>query len=288
MPELPEVMALAEYVEERSAGRTVERVDVVSVQVLKTFDPAVTELCGQPITAVTRHGKFLDVVAGELHLVLHMARAGWIQYREAFSAKAVAAPPRRGPLALRVVLDDGSGFDITEQGSTKRLAAYVVRDPLQVPGVAALGDDPLTGSLTRHRLGELAAASRGRLKTFLTNQRIIAGIGNAYSDEILHTARLSPYLMASSLDGERLERLHTAMGEVLGDAVDRARGVAAKGLKAEKKAGLRVHGRSGEACPVCGDVIRSVIFADSSLQYCPTCQTGGHVLADRRLSRLLK
>ncbi|KRV51413.1 DNA lyase [Wenjunlia vitaminophila] len=289
MPELPEVQALAEYLDDRVTGHTVARLEVLSVAVLKTYDPPPPALQGRRVVRVTRHGKFLDVAADHdgLHLVLHLARAGWIQYRDAFPAPT--GPRRgRGPLALRLVLDDESGFQLTEQGTTKGAAAYLVTDPAEVPGVAGLGVDPLTDVLTAEHLGELAAGSRHRLKTFLTDQRVLAGVGNAYSDEILHTARLSPYLMASSLDPERLHRLHAAVRDVLGAAVDRARGVAARNLKAEKKTGLRVHGRAGEPCPVCGDTIRSVVFADSSLEYCPTCQTGGRPLADRRLSRLLR
>ncbi|MCP2308342.1 Fpg/Nei family DNA glycosylase [Kitasatospora paracochleata] len=284
MPELPEVQALAERMTAACAGRTLARVDVLSVQVLKTFDPPVQALLGRAVAEVGRYGKFLDLAtAGGPHLVLHLARAGWVHPRESFPAKP---PSRRGPLALRLVLDDGSGFDITEQGTTKRLAAYVVADPQQVPGIARLGVDALAA--TPEQLAELTRAARQRLKTFLTDQTALAGIGNAYSDEVLHSAKLSPYAMAASLDEEQLARLHAAIGQVLHRALEHARAAPPGGLKAEKKAGLAVHGRAGERCPVCGDTVRSVNFADSSLQYCPTCQTGGRVLADRRLSRLLK
>ncbi|MER5865979.1 DNA-formamidopyrimidine glycosylase family protein [Kitasatospora sp. NPDC002040] len=289
MPELPEVQALAERIAEACEGRTVQRVDVLSIQVLKTFDPPVTALHGQPVSSVTRHGKFLDLLAGDgPHLVLHLARAGWIRHRASFTDRPGGARPGRGPQALRLVLDDGSGFDVTEQGTTKRLAAYVVTDPQLVPGVARLGLDPLGPDFTGERLAGLAAAQRHRLKTFLTDQAVLAGIGNAYSDEILHEARLSPYALAPALTGEQLGRLHTAVRQVLTAALERARATTADALKAEKKAGLAVHGRAGERCPRCGDTVRSVNFAESSLQYCPSCQTGGRVLADRRLSRLLK
>lgn len=287
MPELPEVQALAERMTAACTDRTIARVEVLSIQVLKTFDPPVHALHGQGVSEVGRHGKFLDLrTDAGLHLVLHLARAGWVHERASFPAKP---PSRRGPLALRLVLDDGSGFDVTEQGTTKRLAAYVVADPQQVPGIARLGVDPLSDAFTVERLAELAGGARNRLKTFLTDQTLIAGIGNAYSDEILHEARLSPYAMANALDEDQLGRLFAAVGSVLGDALERARTVAATdGLKSEKKSGLAVHGRAGEPCPRCGDTVRSVNFADSSLQYCPTCQTGGRTLADRRLSRLLK
>ncbi len=287
VPELPEVQALAERMTADCAGRTLTRMDVLSVQVLKTFDPPAHALHGQAVTGVGRHGKFLDLATADgLHLVLHLARAGWIRHRGSFPDRP---PSRRGPLALRLVLDDGSGFEVTEQGTTKRLAAYVVTDPLAVPGVARLGVDPLGGEFTAEMLAGLTSGVRKRLKTLLTDQAVLAGIGNAYSDEILHAARLSPYALAASLDGEQLGRLYAGIREVLSGALERARTVAgADGLKAEKKAGLAVHGRAGERCPRCGDTVRSVNFADSSLQYCPTCQTGGRMLADRRLSRLLK
>ncbi len=165
---------------------------------------------------------------------------------------------------------------------------YVVHDPQEVPGIARLGPDPLAGDFDRDVFAALLAAERRQIKGVLRDQSVIAGIGNAYSDEILHVARVSPFKLASSFDEEQVTQLHAAVVDTLREAVGRAHGVAAGKLKAEKKSGLRVHGRAGEPCPVCGDTIRSVSFADSSLEYCPTCQTGGKPLADRRLSRLLK
>jgi formamidopyrimidine-DNA glycosylase len=287
VPELPEVEALANFLTERAAGRFVARVDVAAVSVLKTYDPPVTALGGMELRAVARHGKFLDLDASGLHLVIHLARAGWLQWRE----KLPAAPPRpgKGPLALRVHLDDGSGFDLTEAGTQKRLAVYAVHDPKDVPGIARLGIDPLGPSFTVDALAALLKdAGRQQVKGVLRDQAVIAGIGNAYSDEVLHVAKLSPFKPAANLSEDDVRTLHTAIVQTLRDAIERSRGVAAKGLKAEKKLGLRVHGRTGEPCPVCGDTVREVSFADRALQYCPTCQTGGQVLADRRLSRLLK
>ncbi|MDH6575403.1 DNA-formamidopyrimidine glycosylase family protein [Kitasatospora sp. MAP5-34] len=296
MPELPEVQALAERMTAACAGRSIAHVEVLSFQVLKTFDPPISALDGQPVAGVGRHGKFLDLSTGDLstgdgpglHLVLHLARAGWVRHRDSFPARTEPLRAGRGPLALRLTLDDGSGFDVTEQGTTKRLAAYLVSDPRLVPGISRLGVDPLSEDFTPDVLTALTAAAHHRLKTVLTDQTVLAGIGNAYSDEILHAARLSPYALAPSLGEEEHHRLYVAIREVLGEALDRARSTTADALKAEKKAGLAVHGRVGETCPRCGDTVRSVVFSESSLQYCPTCQTGGRVLADRRLSRLLK
>ena len=286
MPELPEVEALASFLRERAVGRTVARVDVPSVAVLKTYDPPPTALAGLSVTDVARRGKFLDVDVDGLHLVVHLARAGWLQWKEALPP----APPRpgKGPLGLRLHLDDGSGFDLTEQGTQKRLAVYVVRDPDEVPGVARLGIDPLDPSFTPDVLGGLLAGVRGQVKGVLTDQSVLAGVGNAYSDEVLWEMRMSPFKSAASLTPDDVARLHAVLVGTLRDAVGRAEGLAAKALKAEKKSGLQVHGRSGLPCPRCGDTVREVSFATKSLQYCPTCQTGGKPLADRRLSRLLK
>ncbi|MFB7778173.1 Fpg/Nei family DNA glycosylase [Streptomyces bauhiniae] len=287
MPELPEVEALKDFLTEHLAGRRVTRVQPLAISVLKTYDPPVTALEGTEITAVRRYGKFLDLESdGGLHLVTHLARAGWLHWRD----PVPDAPPRpgKGPLALRVALEGGEGFDLTEAGTQKRLAVYVVRDPAEVPGVARLGPDPLADDFDEERFAGLLKAERRQLKGALRDQSLIAGVGNAYSDEILHAAKMSPFKLAASLTPEETTRLYTALRSTLTDAVERSRGIAAGRLKAEKKSGLRVHGRTGEPCPVCGDTIREVSFSDSSLQYCPTCQTGGKPLADRRLSRLLK
>ena len=286
MPELPEVHALATDLGARLDGRAVARLDIAAFAALKTFDPPVSALSGLFLGRVGRHGKFLDIAVDDLHLVVHLARAGWIRWKDA----QPPAPPRpgKGPLAARLVLDDDSGLDFTEAGTQKSLAIYVVRDVGEVPGIARLGPDPLGPGFTREVFAQiLASAGRAQIKGVLRNQSIIAGIGNAYSDEILHVAKMSPYKPAAMPDDDR-DRLYDAIGSTLAEAIARSDGLGAAELKKEKKSGLRVHGRAGEACPVCGDVVREVSFADSALQYCPTCQTGGKPLADRRLSRLLK
>ncbi|MET9324683.1 DNA-formamidopyrimidine glycosylase family protein [Streptomyces sp. NPDC003038] len=286
MPELPEVEALREYLDEHLTGRVVERALPVAVSVLKTYDPPLTALEGQQAGATARYGKFLALRIGELHLVTHLARAGWLRWQDTLPTQ----PPRpgKGPLALRVVLEGGGGFDLTEAGTQKRLAVYVVRDPREVPGIARLGPDPLAADFDRDAFAALLAGERRQIKGVLRDQSVVAGIGNAYSDEILHRAKVSPFKLAASFDEDQTTRLYAAVQDTLREAVEREHGVAAGKLKAEKKSGLRVHGRAGEPCPVCGDTVRSVSFADSSLQYCATCQTGGKPLADRRLSRLLK
>lgn len=293
VPELPEVHALVTDLRGRLIGRTVERLEIVAFAALKTFDPPVSALAGQKIVSVDRHGKYLDIGIGELHLVIHLARAGWLRWREA--APQSSGRPNRGPLAARLVLADdgdalktGSGFDLTEAGTKKSLQIHVVRSPMDVAGLRTLGPDPLGPKFTAEVLGKiLALQGRAQIKGVLRSQSIIAGIGNAYSDEILHAAKMSPFKPAAMSDDD-VQRLYTAMQETLRAAIARADGLAASELKSEKKSNLQVHGRFGEACPVCGDTIRQVIYSDSTFQYCPTCQTGGKPLADRVLSRLLK
>jgi DNA-formamidopyrimidine glycosylase len=309
MPELPEVESLARFVRQRADGHVIDRADSAAISVLKTYRPDLSALHGRVITGTQRHGKFLDLVAtpaagagngsqpaqareggqpadGPLHLVIHLARAGWLRWRD----NLPEAPPRPGksPLGFRLRFTDGSGFDLTEAGTKKRLAVYLVADPAEVPGVAALGPDPLADSFTVEELASMLAGRRTQIKGVLRDQKIIAGIGNAYSDEVLHAARMSPFKLASSFTEDEVKELHEAITATLREAVERSAGLAAGDLKAEKKSGLRVHGRAGQACPVCGDTVREVSFADSALQYCATCQTGGKPLADRRMSRLLR
>ncbi|NYI80381.1 Fpg/Nei family DNA glycosylase [Nocardioides panzhihuensis] len=287
MPELPEVEALAEDLRGRLDGRAITKVHVAQFSALKTYDPSLTAVEGTLVDNVTRHGKFIDIEASGVHLVLHLARGGWIRWRN----ELPATPPRPGSksgLAIRIVLDDDTGLDITEGGTKKRLALYVVHDPQDVPGVASLGPDPLADDFTLDRFREiLAGQGRKQIKGVLRMQSIIAGIGNAYSDEILWAAKMSPFKPAEMTD-EESESLYTALRATLKDAVERDSGLAMSELKGEKKSNLAVHGKAGKKCPVCADTVLEVSFADSSLQYCPTCQTGGKPLADRRMSRLLK
>lgn len=287
MPELPEVEALADHLRRHATGLPVGRVDVSALSVLKTFDPPVSALQGQEVIGANRWGKYLGLQTAELHLITHLSRAGWLRW----SDKLAPAPlkPGKGPIALRVHLGppgESPGFDLTEAGTQKRLAVWLVADPMAVPQIASLGPDAL--SLSGQGLADVLSGQSGRIKTVITDQKVIAGIGNAYSDEILHVAKLSPFATANKLTEAQSAALHDAMISVLTDAVSRSVGQQAATLKGEKRSGLRVHARTGLPCPVCGDTVREVSFADKSFQYCPTCQTGGKVLADRRMSRLLK
>jgi formamidopyrimidine-DNA glycosylase len=282
MPELPEVAALAAFLSERTAGRVLERAEVFSYRALKTADPAPASLAGRRPSGATRRGKFVVFGLEDLHVVFHLAKNGWLTWHETLPEDP--ARGRRGPLAARVRLDDGSGFDLTEDGDFKRLAVYVVSDPAQVPSIARLGPDALDPALDAAALARLLRGRRARLRNLLTDQQLIAGIGGAYSDEILHTARLSPFQSPAAMTPDEFERLHRAMRDVLGEAVRQLTGRGPETLKEAKREGLRVHRRTGERCPVCGDVIREVTHAGSAFQYCPTCQTGGELLPGSRTS----
>ncbi|HEX6485861.1 MAG TPA: DNA-formamidopyrimidine glycosylase family protein, partial [Nocardioidaceae bacterium] len=242
MPELPEVEALALDLRTRLKDRAIARVDIAAFSALKTFDPPLSALNGMLVDDVTRHGKFLDIEVSGLHLVVHLSRAGWVRWRDEVP-KLPPKPSNKSPMAARVHLDDGSGLDITEAGTKKRLALYVVRDPADVPGIASLGPDPLDDSFTIEVLSRiLQDAGRAQVKGVLRHQGTIAGIGNAYSDELLHAARMSPFKPASSITGDDLQTLYDAIRTVLGEAVARSRGLAAADLKGEKKSHLAVHG----------------------------------------------
>ncbi|MBO0979221.1 Fpg/Nei family DNA glycosylase [Microbacterium sp. SD291] len=287
MPEMPEVQGLTSFLAGRAVGRTITRAAVSAISALKTYDPPIHALQNAEITASARLGKFVVLSCGDdLHLVFHLAKAGWLRWHETLPATLIR--PGKSPIALRVALDDGSGFDLTEAGTKKSLAVYVARDPNDVPGIARLGPDPLDAAFTREAFAGLLEGRRTQIKGLLRDQGVIAGIGNAYSDEILHAARMSPYAIAAKLDDDEIGRLYAAMHATLTDAVAEASGKPPADLKDAKRRGMQVHARRGEACPVCGDTVRSVFFADRSMEYCPTCQTGGKPLADRRLSRLLK
>lgn len=287
MPELPEVEALRDYLADRMTGHRIARVQPIAVNVLKTYDPPLDAVVDRTCVAVTRRGKFLSLATEDgPHLVTHLARAGWLRWR---AEEPPPARPGKGPLAFRLRLaEEEGGFDLTEAGTQKRLAVYCVWDPDDVPGVARLGPEPLDDAFDLATFSALLRGKRHQIKGVLRDQSVIAGIGNAYSDEILHAARMSPYRLASELTEDERRALYEALRETLWEAVERARGLATSALKAEKRSGMRVHGRAGEPCPVCGDTVREVSFRDSSLQYCPTCQTNGRPLADRRMSRFLK
>lgn len=280
------------FLDERMAGRLVERVEVASFSALKTVSPPPGELVNSTVDGVSRQGKLLLFEThgpgedAEASLVIHFGRAGWLRWKE--SLPPARARLGRGPLALRLGIEGGAGFEVTEAGTERHLALWIARELSEVGPLRDLGPDPTGKGFSLEDLEAALSGRRGWLKGALTDQRVLAGVGNAYSDEVLHAARLSPFKPVENLSLEEVERLHSSLVGVLGLAIERARGMGPEALKGDKKAAMAVHGRAGEACPVCGDTVREVSFASRSLQYCPTCQTGGKLLADRRLSRLLK
>lgn len=283
MPEAPELDAAAAFLREHAVGRVVTRVEVGNISVLKTPTP-VTDLAGRSLTAIRRRGKFLLFGFDGLWLVTHLARAGWVKWTE----PAPAAPVRmgRGPVALRVRFDPDAALDLTEAGTRKSAAAYLTDAPEELPEVARLG--PEAGELDPDGLAAILSSTTSRVKTVLTDQTLMAGVGNGWSDEILHRARLSPYATANRLPPEAVAALHRALADTYAAADEKMRGIAPDRLKAAKKSLYRVHARTGLPCPVCGTDVAEVSFAEKSLQYCPTCQTGGRRLNDRRMDRLLK
>ncbi|MEV7604541.1 DNA-formamidopyrimidine glycosylase family protein [Paenarthrobacter sp. NPDC089322] len=291
MPELPEVHGLCIYLDTQLRGAVLTEVRINSIAALKTADPPFTDLEGRTIRSARRFGKFVCLDADGLYFVFHLAKAGWVRYTEHPSAAGLRMG--KSNIAARLLLhrpsDDAHiGLDLTEAGTKKSLAIYVVRDPQDVAGIATLGPEPLSPDFDLEALAGIVRASPQQIKGLLRSQSVIAGIGNAYSDEILHAARISPFAIAKSLDKEAIARLYEAMQEVLVNAVVAAAGKPSSELKDTKRSNFRVHARTGQACPVCGDTVREVSFADTSLQYCPTCQTNGKILADRRTSRFLK
>ena len=289
MPELPEVAALTDFLDEHLRGAVVAKIQIASVAVLKTADPPFSALEGRAVTGVRRFGKFISMEADGLYFVFHLARAGWVRFTE--TPTDIQLKMGKGPIAVRLSFSGASGplgLDLTEAGTKKGLAVYVVRDPHDVPGIAALGPDPFSPGFDVETLAQILGSSSQQVKGLLRSQSVIAGIGNAYSDEILHAARTSPFATARSLDRDAVRVLYDAIHSILGTALQDAQGKPPSELKDAKRSHMRVHARTGEACPVCGDTVREVSFADTALQYCPTCQTKGKILADRRTSRFLK
>ena len=293
MPEIPEIEGLVAFLSRKVIGSVFASVQIGAISVVKTANPPLSALVDDEIDSVGRSGKFLwlHTKAG-LFLATHLSRAGWLRWYD--SPPATRIKMGNGPLAARFTLIDSAGtitggFDLTEAGTQKRLALYLVADLNQISGVARLGPDPLAPAFTDDHLRQILADQGGRhLKTLLRDQSVLAGIGNAYSDEILHLAKLNPTAASNSLSTDQQTALFAALHHILDPAIADAATRKPAELKDGKRQSMRVHGRSGLACEVCQDTIASVSSADSDYQYCPTCQTGGRLLADRRMSRLLK
>ncbi len=284
MPELPFIQVLAENLDRQIRGRTITGLRLHSVSLLKSFDPPLSALQGRRVAGARRVAKLIVLDADGLSLVLHLMRDGRLQI----------GPPRTRPgkdLALGLRLEGGEELRVVERGPKKRASVYVIPTEA-LPGrepVAGLGLDPFARELTAERLRAMLHEEAAQLKRFLTLQRYVTGIGNAYSDEILWEARLSPFAPARRLDVSDAAGLLEAARRALSRALDEHRGHFGEALPTREPLELlRIHRHAGEPCPRCGTPIAEVAYAEKETYYCPTCQTGGKVYADRRMSRLLK
>lgn len=276
MPESPEVEALAEFLDGRLAGSEIVGVDLLEFRTLKTRARPLDELVGRRVEAVSRLGKHLDLAVGGVHLVVSLGRHGWVRWTEAGETPA-AGPPALASLAFA----DGALMELTDAGSWVSLGVSIVSDPAEVPAIAKLGPDPADPAFSRARFAAALGGRRKQIKAILQEQESLAGIGNAYSDEALHAARLSPIAHAATLSASEIDRLYDATTSTIRDAIAARRGVPIDRLKATKVAAMQVHGRGGEDCPVCGGTIRDFRFGSTDAQYCPSCQTGGELLPSR-------
>jgi formamidopyrimidine-DNA glycosylase len=273
MPESPEVQALADALSERLSGRAIADVDVTEFRVVGTRERPPSSVLGARVRGVSRLGKHVDIALDEAHIVVTLGRHGWARWHDTPAAGEPAeAPP---PTLATLTFDDATTVEWTDAGTWVSLRLAVVDDPREVPAVAKLGSDPAAATFTADDLDSVLIGRRKQLKAVLQEQESLAGIGNAYSDEILHAARLSPVVHAAALTAQERQRLFVAVTGVVRDAIEARRGIPIHQLKAAKTAAMRVHGRAGQACPVCGDEVRDVGFGGTTGQYCPTCQTAG-------------
>ncbi len=283
MPELPDVTVYVEALGRRITGRVLERVRVVSPFVVRTAVPPLAAVEGRVVQAVTRQAKRVVLaLEGGLFLALHLMLAGRLGWR-----RPGAPVPRRDGLAA---LDFATGtLLVTERSRQRRASVHLLDGPAALAALDRGGIDPLRA--TRQELAAALRRENRTLKRALTDPRLVSGIGNAYSDEILHAARLSPVALTRALDEAELDRLHAALASTLLAWTERLRREAGEDFPEHVTAShaeMTVHGRYGKPCPTCGTAIQRVRYATNEVDYCPRCQTGGQVLADRALSRLLR
>ncbi|MDQ1178324.1 DNA-formamidopyrimidine glycosylase family protein [Microbacterium sp. SORGH_AS_0421] len=268
MPEAPEVEALALFLRERLTGRQVTGVELVEGRALKTRARPLDEIVGRTMTAITRHGKHIDLDLGGVHVGVGFGRAGWATWDEPAPNDA---PAPVAAVIARVTFEHGI-LGITDAGEWLSVQLHVVDAADEVPSVAKLGPDAASPAYSREMLSEALGRRRKQLKALLQEQESLAGIGNAYSDEILFAARLRPTAHAAALSEDDVTRLHHALHDTLTAAVLARRGVPIAEQKAAKVASMRVHGRTGEPCPDCGGVIEDIPGTKGGGQWCPVCQ----------------
>ena len=283
MPELPDVAAYISALEPRIVGRPLERVRVANVSLLKTVDPPLSSVEGRVVRELRRIGKRIAIgLEGDLWLVLHLMIAGRLHWRPA----GVKLAGRRDLAAFD--FPDGS-LVLTEAGTKRRASLHVVRGEEALDAMNPGGIDVFTADLDAFR--KALTVENRTLKRALTDPRIVDGIGNAYSDEILHAAQLSPITLTHKLKAPEWERLFQATRETLQQWIDKLRAEAAEDFPEHVTAfrkDMAVHGRFEQPCPRCGEPVQRIRYADNETNYCARCQTGGALLADRSLSRLLK
>lgn len=278
MPELPEVQAHAERLTGEFAGAVLDRFEPLSFTVLRTFVPDPSAVVGTPLDEVGRRGKLLLLRFGPHTFVVHPMQGGRLRP----DAKQ-AAKPRNGIARWR--FDDDRALLLTEPGKERKAGVWLIEgDPL--------GQDPLDGlgpeidTLGRDDLAAILGSTSMRVHGFLRDQHLVAGVGRRLANEICHRARLSPFATTGSFTDDAVDRLHAAIGEVIAESLDFERDQDEMVSAAERRGA--VHGRAGEACPVCGDEVRAVEYRAYTVAYCPTCQTGGKILADNTTSKFLK
>jgi formamidopyrimidine-DNA glycosylase len=277
MPELPELEVLRDLLEERLAGRTVASATPIRAGILKTVEPPWATLDGATLQGVERRGKHLILRFGpDLQLVIHLMVAGRL---------LLCGSDTRRTQATGFVISWQGGEDLrlVEGGATKRAAVHLVRDPSEVPRIAAAGREPLSPAFTVDALASMAQGRRRQAKKLLTDQREIAGIGSAYADEILFAARISPLRFVNRLTRGEIERLHVATRSVLLAAIEALRRDADRpAVLGDARPFAAVYKRTGQPCPRCATPIAEIRYADTRTYYCPTCQSGGRALPDRR------
>jgi formamidopyrimidine-DNA glycosylase len=283
VPELPDITVYIEALEARIVGQCLERVQLLDPFVLRSVDPPVSAGLGKRVLALRRIGKRIALeLEGELFAVLHLMVAG----RLLWVAPGAKVPARR---RLAVFEFSSGQLVLTEAGTRRRASLHMVRGEANLKRLDPGGLDVLQADLTA--FSARLTADNHTLKRALTDPHILSGIGNAYSDEILHRAKLSPVALTSRLSQEEMERLYQATQQTLTEWTQRLRQETGDAFPVKVTAfrdGMAVHGRYRQPCPVCGAPVQRIVYADNETNYCARCQTGGRVLADRTLSRLLK
>jgi len=277
MPEIPELVVMVEALRALVADREIAQARPIRAGILKTVEPELSTLAGQSFCAFDRRGKHLILsVRDDLHLVIHLMRAGRLVLCKSNTKVTKAS-------GFVVTFCDGEDLRLIENGHVKRAKVHLVFDPREVDWIASAGPEPLSDAFTLEYLQDAFAGRRQQLKKVLTDQRTIAGIGSAYSDEVCFAAKLSPIRYVSTLDAEEVARLYEAIRSILPEAIEEIRAQSnGRLLAGHSRDFLRIYKRTGKACPDCGTPIAEIRYAEKKTYYCPSCQSAGRTLPDRR------